>query len=673
MHNLFRRPSGVYVLRLSVPSALRRSFGKTEIIASTGTRELAIAKITAGALAAQWRQRFIECARLLVSANLSPMNPTELLRVAEGSPLLLAGGYLPWRIAAESSGIPATQLMRWAAEGRLKIGYRLTGIEGYLIDAQSLELNDPELGVAGGYVIPEHTAMPVSATRHAASEVVALHPADTPDVAHAALDGDEKTTLGLFLRASLPNLVFIPNEPVVVKLDALELLASEVEKMRRALASHIPAETIERARATQSAALVAMSKPEKARGHEPLSVALDLYIRHRVSKEVSSPAEITRIRNGCALLIDLMGDRPVAEITTGSLRSFRDDVLSQVPANENKIRLTHKTNTVRESMEAVRDSDWPVMSVSEREKRMRWICAWFSWLLDQQEWIDADPAAPLRQERILTKSERRKMEKASGGRADQKRDAFTSSDLEKIFGAAWYQTGRGELTKQGTYREFMPYYYWLPLLGLFTGGGRINEMSQIHLGDIGRTQGGVWYVNLNESSEDKKLKNSQSNRVVPIHPVLLAAGFDQWVKALRDAGYTRLFPELKHDADKGYGKAATKWFTGFKKRLGFPADGKKTFHSFRHTFINALPDDIPQRFGRQLSGHARGEDARSTVYEKDASADDAFPFVERMNVTLPPIARFDIEAGLRAIEDALRRKNGGRGAQEDLGRSAIAN
>lgn len=670
MQNLFRRPSGVYVLRLSVPAALRTAFGKTEVIASTGTRELVIAKITAGALAAQWRQRFIECARLLASANLSPMNPTELLRVADGSPLLLAGGYLPWRVAAESSGIPAVQLMRRAAEGHVQIGYRLNGVEGYLLESHRLEPNDPELGAAGGFAIPAPGYMPESATRHVASEVALLHPADIPDVAHAALDGEEKATLGMFLRASHPNLVFIPDEPVMVKLDALELVASEVENVRRALSGLIPAETLERARAAHSAALASASKPKMARGQEPLSAALEQYIRNRVSKEISAKAEITRIRNGCALLIELMGDLPVAEITTGSLRSFRDDLLSQVPANENKIRLSHKTNTVRESMEAVRGSAWPVMSVPEREKRMRWICAWFSWLTDQQEWIDTDPAAPLRHERILTKSERRKIEKISGGRADQKRDAFSSSDLEKIFGAGWYRTGKGELTKQGTYREFMPYYYWLPLLGLFTGGGRINEMSQIHLSDIGRTPAGVWYVNLNESSEDKKLKNSQSNRIVPIHPALLAAGFDEWVEALCDAGYTRLFPELKHDADKGYGKAATKWFTGFKKRLGFSADGKKTFHSFRHTFINALPDDVPHRIGRQLSGHARGEDARSTVYEKDASADDAFPFVERMSVTLPPIARFDIDAGLRAIEDALNRKNGGRGAREDLGPGA---
>ena len=58
MQDIFRRPSGIYVLRISVPVQLRQVFGKREVVVSTGTRELAIAKIVAGPQAAQWRQRF---------------------------------------------------------------------------------------------------------------------------------------------------------------------------------------------------------------------------------------------------------------------------------------------------------------------------------------------------------------------------------------------------------------------------------------------------------------------------------------------------------------------------------------------------------------------------------------------------------------------------------------
>lgn len=50
MQNLFRRPSGIYVLRLAVPAPLRYIVGKREIVATTGTRELTIAKMVAGVL-----------------------------------------------------------------------------------------------------------------------------------------------------------------------------------------------------------------------------------------------------------------------------------------------------------------------------------------------------------------------------------------------------------------------------------------------------------------------------------------------------------------------------------------------------------------------------------------------------------------------------------------------
>lgn len=48
MQNLFRRPSGVYGFRLTVPTNLRPVFGKREIIITTGTTELTIAELLRG-------------------------------------------------------------------------------------------------------------------------------------------------------------------------------------------------------------------------------------------------------------------------------------------------------------------------------------------------------------------------------------------------------------------------------------------------------------------------------------------------------------------------------------------------------------------------------------------------------------------------------------------------
>ena len=52
MQHVFRHQSGVYVFRLAVPVQLRAMFGKTEIIDSTGIRELTMAKIVTSSQAA---------------------------------------------------------------------------------------------------------------------------------------------------------------------------------------------------------------------------------------------------------------------------------------------------------------------------------------------------------------------------------------------------------------------------------------------------------------------------------------------------------------------------------------------------------------------------------------------------------------------------------------------
>ena len=113
MQRVFRRPSGIYVFRLAVPVQLRQVFGKTEVIDSTGTRELAMATIVVSAMATQWRQRFCD-ARLLLSATTSfTMDYQEILRLANGSLDVtrfnrhLLRSKLNWSDSHEDSEIPS--------------------------------------------------------------------------------------------------------------------------------------------------------------------------------------------------------------------------------------------------------------------------------------------------------------------------------------------------------------------------------------------------------------------------------------------------------------------------------------------------------------------------------------------------------------------------------------
>lgn len=658
MQNLIRRPSGTYAVRLVIPTHLRRVFGKREFIESTGTTNLAIAKLFANVRLSEWRQRLLDADRLLMP-SLDTLDPRHIIKIAQGHPFLKSGGWLSLADASAASGIPISELLRVTARGQLKTQVRVGTVEGHLVPFDDLDLNDQELGASGGRIIPSPEQLPNTSMAFIATGHLNIPAQDMAGVLEALLGGTSETALHAYEVAGRSGMLFVPTREVRISLDTLEVESLQVEGLRSRMASLIEPNTVTEAKERlKAASAVPKTDPTKGKSSRLLSEALDAFVANRLRHDLSSEGEILRIRAGCSLLIELGGDLTLNTIDAEHIRHFRDSMLSQVPAHENKIRLQHGTTNVKESMAVAATLSWPVMSPGERDKRMNWIKRWFRWL-HEQGWVENDPSLAIRGESVLTRAERRKAK--IGARPDQARDAFAHADLQAIFGADWFRTGRGQLTKQGTYRTFMPLYYWLPLLGLFTGGGRINELCQLRLEDIGQTPSGTWFVNIKETDEDQKLKNTPSQRQVPLHPLLISLGLPEWIEALQTAGYRRLFPELKRDEEKGYGKAATKWFSKYMDTLGFARDGSKVFHSFRHTYTNALPADTPERLRRQLVGHTRGESVHETTYMKEATPDDALRYVKQLSFDLPSIANFDVAAGLQAITDALKRKNRGLG------------
>lgn len=59
-YNLYRRTSGIYVVRISVPQRFRRYAGQCEIHTSTGTHDLHKAKQKSALLLAVWYQTLQE-------------------------------------------------------------------------------------------------------------------------------------------------------------------------------------------------------------------------------------------------------------------------------------------------------------------------------------------------------------------------------------------------------------------------------------------------------------------------------------------------------------------------------------------------------------------------------------------------------------------------------------
>ncbi|HBO6758807.1 TPA: tyrosine-type recombinase/integrase, partial [Pseudomonas aeruginosa] len=93
-----------------------------------------------------------------------------------------------------------------------------------------------------------------------------------------------------------------------------------------------------------------------------------------------------------------------------------------------------------------------------------------------------------------------------------------------------------------------------------------------------------------------------SRRTLPIHPILISLRLLDHVESIRASGATRVFPDLNPTRGK-YGHAPSKWFCRYRTNVGI-IDPRKTFHSFRHTFIDDLREaGVQDSLIKQMVGH----------------------------------------------------------------------
>lgn len=93
------------------------------------------------------------------------------------------------------------------------------------------------------------------------------------------------------------------------------------------------------------------------------------------------------------------------------------------------------------------------------------------------------------------------------------------------------------------------------------------------------------------------------------------------------------------------------------KKLGIERNGKKTFHSLRHTFATALfNSDVPELKVAQVLGHVRGKTISAGRYKKDSFPADLRHYVDGVQFELPALCPFSVPVGLAALKDALKAK-----------------
>lgn len=138
-------------------------------------------------------------------------------------------------------------------------------------------------------------------------------------------------------------------------------------------------------------------------------------------------------------------------------------------------------------------------------------------------------------------------------------------------------------------------------------GARSGEIVQLQKADL-QTQYGVTFMRLRDDDDGRSIKNAQSVRDVPLHPV--CADFAAFV-ASREGPNVFDYPVWKHG---GMSPAFQRRVHKYLRSVGaLPADDrKKSLHSARHLWRDLAREiGMPLEISKAITGHSQGRDAHA--------------------------------------------------------------
>jgi integrase len=325
-----------------------------------------------------------------------------------------------------------------------------------------------------------------------------------------------------------------------------------------------------------------LKRPPAAMAHSPevastqskptasLSHVAAMYAEERIARGAWSAKTALQNRKIFEVVIALLGDQPIADVTKDDIRRLGLDV-PRLPANMTK---KFPGASPKEALELAGEDPAVARleprSVNKYFQQTRSLFAW----AEEHDHLTKNPVTVLRD--------------VEEGRAQDARKEFTDEDIATLF--AYIDKLDPE-----------PYGRWVPRIMAYTGC-RMGEAAQLRKADI-RQEQGVWVFDINEESEQKTLKTGAATRLVPIHPRLIELGLLEFVQATGD---DFLFPERMRytpSATRGNVDALSKQLNRWLDSAGI-TDRRKAFQSFRATFITRLKDaQVPDYQIAEIVGH----------------------------------------------------------------------
>lgn len=628
---LYRRSSGIYAVRIAIPVRLRVLVGRGEVHTSTGIRDLRAAKLVAHKIQSYWREKLMAL---------------DIERLTTAAPLLHGDGLVPINEAATAMGLSNSLLLSELLNERAELFTRAQYWQGWRV----AELWDVEQDHDGSFVLNDVQRI---GTHQSLSGTVR---AFNSSVTAASLVTGGVVSESVFRMSGRQG--FWTEAEIEIPLAAWLVEKTVLERIRTRLADFVPTSNSPKLSSSaitpHTGSLLVNDVITAKHGHKRFSELFDLYRNHQSWGEDQK----RRMATEAGLFVSLMDDPTLAMIEVETIHEFANR-LAKLPNDIYQTRRRYGVTSLGDLMQIAQREGLPLKSVTTIKGHVSKIAEVLNYA-HRKGMMHANPATGFKRGYGVVKKVR----------SQDDREPFSNEELNIIFGQPWFVNGTGEFSVRGL-TDWRPHYFWLPLLALTTGG-RLNELAQMYLDDIRQSEDGTWYLDFNLDAPDKvdaddadlgsekSLKTVNAIRVVPLHDALLSAGLVEYAAALRKAGHERLFPELKRDAIKGYGKPAGSWFNErfLGRQLKIVRNRKKTFHSLRHNFVTALERlDQPERVMAQLAGHERGKTQSATRYAKDRNAVELKPIIKNLSFPcLANVGHFDAAAGLKAIKAADRRK-----------------
>ncbi len=282
------------------------------------------------------------------------------------------------------------------------------------------------------------------------------------------------------------------------------------------------------------------------------------------------------------------GDHLITDIDYSDVRKVKD-MLLKTPSNRNKIKETRGL-PLDKQIEVLERHDLKLISDETVNNYLGYISGMFRWA-KQNKYIPENPFESMRV----------KVDKKAA-----KRESFKKSGVLQIL---------DEVSKFNTSKALGKTRYWATLMYVYTGA-RLNEVASLTPDDVKQDEdSGIWYFDITDEEEGKKVKTDAGKRIVPVHPKLIELGFLEYVEharaviaksPMRGEYTTRLLYHLTY-TEAGWGRSISRWFNDtFLPKVGLKTK-KHVLHSLRHSFITYLNiAGVEAATIKSMAGHEQG-------------------------------------------------------------------